>query len=83
MFAGASIIASYDYYNGESASPTTVNNRSSIEWFDKDKPISLTTPTLTLSSDNVKAGSIISVVITPSDGIDVGLSVRSIEVQIK
>ena len=83
MSAGASIIASYDYYNGESGTPTTVNNRSTIEWFDKDKPISLVTPTLTLSSDNVKAGSIISVVITPSDGIDVGLSVRSIEVQIK
>ena len=83
MSAGASIIAAYDYYNGESGTPTTVNNRSSIEWFDKDKPISLVTPTLILSSDNVKAGSIISLVITPSDGIDVGLSVRSIEVQIK
>jgi len=83
MTAGASIIASYDYYNGESGTPTTVNNKSSIEWFDKDKPISIVTPTLTLSSDNVKSGSIISVVITPSDGIDVGLSVRSLEVQIK
>ena len=83
MSAGTTIIATYDYYNGESASPTTVNNKSLIEWFDKDKPISIDTPTLTLSSDNVKTGSIISVVITPSDGIDVGLSVRSIEVQIK
>jgi hypothetical protein len=83
MLAGTTIIATYDYYNGESASPTTVNNKSSIEWFDKDKPISIEAPTLTLSSDNVKTGSIISVVITPSDGIDVGLSVRSIEVQIK
>ena len=82
MSAGASIIASYDYYNGETGTPTTVNNRSSIEWFDKDKPISLVAPTLTLSSDNVKAGSVISVVITPSDGISYGLKVRSIEVQI-
>ena len=79
---GSSIIASYDYYNGESPSPTTVNNRSTIAWFDKDKPISITSPTVTLSSEYLKTGSIISAVVTPSDGVDVGLSVRSVDVQI-
>lgn len=82
MAAGSTIIASYDYYSGESGSPTTVNNRSSIKWFDKDKLLSIASPTTTLSTDFVKVGSIISVLITPSDGVDVGLSVRSIEVQI-
>jgi hypothetical protein len=82
MTAGSTIIASYDYYNGESASPTTVNNRSILQWFDKDKPLAISSPTATLSTDFIKVGSIISVVITPSDGVDVGLSVRSIEVQI-
>ena len=82
MPAGNSIIASYDYYNGESASPTTVNNKSTIAWFDKDKLISIDSPTLTLSSDYVKSGSIISAVVSPSDGISYGLKVRSIEVQI-
>jgi hypothetical protein len=82
MSSGASIIASYDYYNGESGSPTTVNNRSSIQWLDKDKPLSIESPTVTLSSEYVKSGSIISVLITPSDGVDTGLAVRSVDVQI-
>ena len=82
MTAGSTIIASYDYYSGESASPTTVNNRSTIKWFDKDKQLSITSPTTTLSTDYIKVGSIISAVVTPSDGVDVGLSVRSVEVQI-
>ena len=82
MAAGSTIIASYDYYNGESASPTTINNKSIIKWFDKDKELSITSPTTTLSTDYIKSGSIVSAIVIPSDGVDVGLSVRSIEVQI-
>ncbi len=82
MTAGSTIIANYDYYNGESASPTTVNNRSILQWFDKDKPLDILSPTTTLSTDYIKVGSVISILVTPSDGVDVGLSVRSIEVQI-
>ena len=83
MSAGNTIIASYDYYNGESGSPTTLNNKSSIQWFDKDKLLFISTPSNILSADYVKSGSIISAVITPSDGISVGIKVRSIDVQIK
>ncbi len=82
MSAGASIVVSYDYYNGEDSSPTTINNQTVIEWFNKDKKLSIESPTVTLSSDYVIAGNIISVALTPSDGVDSGLKVLSYQVQI-
>jgi len=82
MSAGANILVSYDYYNGEDSSPTTINNQTVIEWFNKDKKLSIESPTITLSSDYVIAGNIISVALTPSDGVDSGLKVLSYQVQI-
>jgi len=82
MSAGSSIVVSYDYYNGEDSSPTSINNQTVIEWFSKDKKLTIETPTTTLSSDYVTSGSIISVTLTPSDGVDSGLKVSSYQVQI-
>lgn len=82
MSAGANIVVSYDYYNGEDSSPTTINNQTVIEWFNKDKKLSIESPTITLSSDYVIAGNIISVALMPYDGVDSGLKVLSYQVQI-
>ena len=82
MPAGPDIILSYDYYDGSSGSPTTINNQTALAWFDKDKQISISVPTTTLDASLFSKGSQITVSLLPSNGANTGLKVFSYQVEI-
>ena len=82
MPVGPNIVLSYDYYDGSSGSPTTINNQTALAWFDKDKQISISEPNTTLDASLFAKGSQISVSLLPSNGANTGLKVFSYQVQI-
>ena len=82
MPVGPNIDLSYEYYDGSSGSPTTINNQTALAWFDRDKQISISQPSTTLDASLFTKGSQISVSLLPSNGANTGLKVFSYQVQI-
>ena len=82
MPVGPDLILTYDYYDGSSGTPTTINDQTALTWFDKDKQISISEPTTTLDASLFAKGSQISVSLLPSNGANTGLKVFSYQVEI-